>query len=632
MCGLAGILELDGAPVAAPLVTRMAEAIAHRGPDGRGTWAGHGAGLGHRRLAVIDLSPGGRQPMQTADGRYVIAYNGEVYNFNELRAELAAQGHRFHTETDTEVVLTAFAAWGPECLDRFNGMFAFAVWDKVERTMFLARDRYGVKPLYYTLVGRTLLFASEVKAFLQHPKFRVRLSAAALHEYFTFQNVFSDRTLFAGVHMLQPGHFLRVPQRIPELPAPVRYWDFDFCEDHGLSEDGATDRVSDLFEQAVQRQLVADVDVGTYLSGGIDSGSIACIGARIIPNLKSFTVGFDTRSVSGLEVSFDEREKAAQLSGIYKTEHYAAVLKAGDMERAIENVVWHLEDPRVGQSYPNWYAAKLSSRFVKVVLSGTGSDELFAGYPWRYHAVVNDNAGIDEYLERYYAQWQRLIPDDLKSSFFAPNLYGNGLDEQYTRRVFKSVHAEKLKDARRPEDYVNASLYFELKTFLHGLLLVEDKLHMAHGIESRVPFLDNDLVEFAQTIPLRYKLRNLQAPERIDENGHGPKPERYFQRTNDGKLILRKVLGRYVPDDIAGAVKQGFSAPDASWFKGESVDYLRSLFFRNDARLYEFLDRATVRGLLNEHFSGTRNRRLLIWSLLCFEHWLRLFDPVGVEA
>ncbi len=225
-----------------------------------------------------------------------------------------------------------------------------------------------------------------------------------------------------------------------------------------------------------------------------------------------------------------------------------------------------------------------------------------------------------------------MIPDELKPSFFAPSVSGNGLDANFTRDVFKSVHAETLRDGSRPEDYVNSSLYFELKTFLHGLLLVEDKLHMAHGIESRVPFLDNDLVDFAQRVPVRYKLRELQASARIDENIPGFKPERYFRRTNDGKLILRKVLSRYVPDEIAGAVKQGFSAPDASWFKGQSVDYLRDLFFRGDARLFEFLDRGTVRGLLDEHFSGQRNRRLLIWSFLCFEHWLRLFNPVGVEA
>ncbi len=630
MCGLAGIFELDGAPVATTLVSRMADALAHRGPDGRGAWTGGGAGLGHRRLAVIDLTPGGRQPMMTPDGRYVIAYNGELYNFAELRAELAAVGHRFYTATDTEVVLAAFAAWGPECLDRFNGMFAFAVFDKVERTMFLARDRYGVKPLYYAYVGRTLMFASEVKALIEHPDLRVRLSAEALHEYFTFQNIFSDRTLFAGVKMLQPGHFLRVPQGMASLPAPTRYWDFELREDHSADERETTDRVAHLFEQAVQRQLVADVDVGTYLSGGIDSGSIACMAARVFPNLKSFTVGFDMRSASGLEVSFDEREKAEYLSGIYKTEHYAAVLKAGDMERAIEKVVWHLEDPRVGQSYPNWYAAGLASRFVKVVLSGTGSDELFAGYPWRYHAVVNDNASADDYLERYYATWQRLIPDELKPSFFRPSLYGNGLDAQFTRDVFKSVHQGTLRDAKRPEDFVNSSLYFELKTFLHGLLLVEDKLHMAHGIEARVPFLDNDLVDFAQTVPVRHKLRHLQAPERIDENVVGHKPDRYFRRTNDGKLILRRVLSRYVPDEISYAAKQGFSAPDASWFKGESVDYLRNLFFRGDAHLFEYLERDTVRGMLNEHFSGQKNRRLLIWSFLCFEHWLRLFQPEGV--
>ena len=631
MCGLAGILHLDGAPAPAVVAGRMAEAIAHRGPDGHGVWTGGGLALGHRRLAILDLSPAGQQPMQTADGRYVLAYNGELYNFAELRTELSARGHQFRSGTDTEVVLAAFAAWGPECVERFNGMFAFAAWDTVERTLLLARDRYGIKPLYYTLVGRTLLFASEVKAFLKHPAFSVRLDARALHEYFTFQNIFSERTLFAGVRMLPAGHFLRIPLKAGSLPAPTRYWDFDPREDHSLGEAESVDEVARLFEQAVERQLVADVDVGTYLSGGIDSGSIACVGARSIPNLKSFTCGFDMRSVSGLEKAFDERERAAELSGLYKTEHYEIVLKSGDMERAIEKLVWHLEDPRVGQSYPNWYAAGLASRFVKVVLSGTGGDEIFAGYPWRYRTVINGNASPDEFIERYYSSWQRTLPDELKSSFFRKPLYGNGLDAGYTRQVFKAVHRERLGAARSPEDYLNASLYFELKTFLHGLLLVEDKLSMAHGIESRVPFLDNDLLDFAQTVPIRYKLRQLEAAEQIDENVLGDKTERYFRRTNDGKLILRKVLSKYVPDDVSGAVKKGFSGPDASWFRGESVDYLRRLFYSNDARLFSYLERDTVHALFEDHFSGRHNRRLLIWSFLCFESWLRLFDPVGVE-
>ena len=357
--------------------------------------------------------------MMDADGRYVLVYNGELYNFRELRTELESRGRRFQTRSDTEVVLQSFAEWGGACLDRFNGMFAFAIWDTVERTLFLARDRFGIKPLYYTVVGRTLLFGSEIKALLAHPATKVRVCGPVLQEYFTFQNVFSGRTLFEGILPLEPGHFMRISAGMTSVPEPVQYWDFDLSTDETLDEETCIEEVGRLFEQAVQRQLVSDVPVGSYLSGGIDSGSITSIAARNIDQLHSFTCGFDMSSATGLELSCDERRQAEFLANLNKTNHYEVVLKAGDMERAIRPLVWHLEDLRVGQSYPNFYAALLSSHFVKVVLSGTGGDELFAGYPWRYYTAANDNATPDQYLNKYYAYWQRLISDEMKSSFFA---------------------------------------------------------------------------------------------------------------------------------------------------------------------------------------------------------------------
>ncbi len=627
MCGLTGVMNLDRAPVSPQDVLRMARAIAHRGPDGEGIWTGEGIGFGHRRLAIIAPGPEGNQPMLSRDGRYSLVYNGELYNFRELRAQLEANGQRFQTQTDTEVVLNAFSEWGPQCVKRFNGMFALAIWDTVERTLFLARDRFGVKPLYYTQVGQTVLFGSEVKSLLAHPSMVVRVCAPALQEYFTFQNVFTDRTLFEGVRSLPAGHTLRVSVGMSELPNTSEYWDYHFEPDDTLNEEDCIEQLSHLFEQAVGRQLVSDVPVGSYLSGGIDSGSITGVASRQIPDLKSFTCGFDLSSASGLELSFDERPQAEFLANLHKTEHYEVVLKAGDMERSIRPLIWHLEDLRVGQSYPNFYAALLSSHFVKVVLSGTGGDELFAGYPWRYYAAANDNQSPNDYLEKYYGYWQRLIPDEVKPSFFRPRLHDSMTGANDTRAIFKSVHNAQLEKAQRPEDYVNFSLYFELKTFLQGLLLVEDKLHMAHGVESRVPFLDNDLVDFAMKIPVHFKLQNYQAPERLDENAIGRKSERYFSRTNDGKLILRKVLSKYVPEEFAWAPKQGFSAPDASWFKGESVEYLKKMFLGRDARIFEYLERPMVHALLNQHFSGEANKRLLIWSFLCFETWLNVFDP-----
>jgi asparagine synthase (glutamine-hydrolysing) len=327
-------------------------------------------------------------------------------------------------------------------------------------------------------------------------------------------------------------------------------------------------------------------------------------------------------SASGLELGFDERVRAEHMSYLCGTEHYEMVLKAGDMERAMKSVIWHMEEPRVGQSYPNYYAAKLAGSFGKVVLSGAGSDELFAGYPWRYYrAVVNDD--FDDYIRKYYQFWQRLLPGDATSAFFRPS--GSDAGSVDPRATFASVFEEPHARVQSPEEYINHSLYFEAKTFLHGLLVVEDKLSMAHSLETRLPFLDNDLVAFAMRVPVRFKLASLGEVSRLDENELVPKLERQFARTSDGKIILRDAMARYVPEDVISGPKQGFTAPDASWFRGESIEYVRRVLLRPDASIFEYLDRATVHALVDDHLEGRENRRLLIWSLLCFEHWLRTF-------
>lgn len=621
MCGIAGIFHADGKSVSIGTLRKMTDAIKHRGPDGEGYWTHGFVGLGHRRLAIIDLSPLGHQPMQNADGSVVIAYNGEVYNFNELRIELEAMGHGFHSKSDTEVVLRAYEEWGEGCLTHLNGMFALAIWDGRRNRMFLARDRYGVKPLYYWHKDGTLLFASEIKAILEHPEVEARVSTAALNEYFSFQNVFSDLTLFEGVRLLPAGCWMTMVLGRADSLRQQCYWDFHFADDESLDARTCEEEIHRLFEQAVNRQMISDVEVGSYLSGGIDSGSITCLAARSFANIKTFTCGFDLSSASGLELGFDERQSAEALSNLFKTEHYEVVLKAGDMERVMPKLIWHLEDPRVGQCYPNFYVARLASKFVKVALSGAGGDELFAGYPWRYYRAAV-NADWDEYMDKYYAYWQRLIPDDVKPAFFRDHLRSE-MAGSHCRDVFRSMIRRDTDGLARPEDYINRSLYFEAKTFLHGLLEVEDKLSMAHGLETRVPFLDNDLVDFAMRVPVRYKLRNLGSITRPDEND--PNKERFVERNNDGKIILREVLSRYVPRKYVDAVKKGFSAPDASWFKGESIDYIRDLLDGSTARIYDFIEPKTAHALLSEHFSGKQNHRLLIWSMLCFEWWLRSF-------
>ena len=634
MCGITGMLNAVSEPVSPVTLQRMTAALAHRGPDGDGVYADGPLGFGHRRLAIIDPSPAGHQPMVSRCGRVAMTYNGEIYNYQELRLELEARGHQFRSRTDSEVLLNAFVEWGIDCVHRLNGMFAFAIWDRERKVLYLARDRYGIKPVYFAECAGTLLFGSEVKAILQHPAYQADIDRKALLEYLTFQNLFTDRTLFAGVKLLPAGSALEVPLERARRAEPVRYWDYAFREPlEPAGADEYAEELDRLFRQAVSRQLVSDVPVGGYLSGGIDSGAISAMAAQQMPYLKSFTVGFDLSSASGLELAFDERRRAEQMSYRFKTEHYQMVLKAGDMERVMSDLVWHLEDLRIGQCYPNYYAASLASKFVKVVLSGAGGDELFGGYPWRYYrAVVNSD--FDDYVDKYYQYWHRLLPNRTVREVFDP--IWDDVEAVWTRDIFRDVFDNHLAELSRPEDYVNHSLYLEAKTFLHGLLVVEDKLSMAHGLETRVPFLDNDLVDFAMQVPVHLKLGNLGDVLRLNENDPGDKIQHYFQKTRDGKLLLRRVLGRYVPDDISTAEKQGFSAPDASWFRGESIDYVRDMLLSPNAMVYGLLDRDAVGALINDHLEGRQNRRLLIWSLISLEEWGRHFladnRPAGISA
>jgi len=458
---------------------------------------------------------------------------------------------------------------------------------------------------------------------MAHPKFRRTPDYEGLFEYLTFQNFLTERTLLKNVSLLQPATWMQVGMGGRSSERRNQWWDYSFGKDIlDIDETECIEELDRLFSRAVRRQLVSDVDVGAYLSGGIDSGSITAIAAKSIPYIKSFTCGFDLNSASGIELNYDERESAEFMSYLFRTEHYEMVLKSGDMERVIPRLVRHLEEPRVGQSYPNFYVAQLAGKFVKVVLSGTGGDELFAGYPWRYYRATV-NKGFEDYVDKYYGFWQRLLSRDEARNVLAP-VWGE-VRHMDTRELFRDVLAGADMTPKTPEDYINLSLYFEAKTFLHGLLVVEDKLSMAHSLETRVPFLDNDLVDFAMRIPMKYKLRDLGKVSRINENEPGPKSQKYFQKTRDGKIVLRKAMSRHVPEKITEIIKQGFSAPDASWFKGESIEYVQRVIQNNNSCLYEFLDFDAVTTLADQHLRGDKNRRLLVWSFLSLANWCDQF-------
>ena len=331
MCGIAGIINLNQQSVSPVLLKKMTDSIAHRGPDGDGHWIDKNVGIGHRRLSIIDLSSGGHQPMISKNGRLILSYNGEIYNYRELRTELQALGCEFTSNSDTEVVLVALEKWGTRALTKFNGMFALALWDTIEQTMVLARDRYGIKPIYYSSQGGSFYFASEQKAILTTPAFNRQLNKEALLEYFTFQNIFTDKTLFKDILIVPSGSFIKINSHDGRIYSE-RYWDYLFEEPNiKKSEREYLAELDFLFRQAVNRQLISDVEVGAYLSGGIDSGAITAVASRSFRDLKSFTCGFDLSSASGIELSFDEREKAEMMSAQFGTEHYEIVLKAGDM-------------------------------------------------------------------------------------------------------------------------------------------------------------------------------------------------------------------------------------------------------------------------------------------------------------
>ena len=325
--------------------------------------------------------------------------------------------------------------------------------------------------------------------------------------------------------------------------------------------------------------------------------------------------------VTGL--SYESRQKAEAMSALFKTEHYEMVLKAGDMERCLDKLTYHIEEPRVGQSYPNYYAALLASKFVKVVLSGAGGDELFGGYPWRYYRAASAK-NFKDYIDKYYIFWKRLIDNKDLKQLFSP--IWDDVSDVWTREIFEEVFFTHKNELITPQDYVNHSLYFEAKTFLHGLLVIEDKISMAHSLETRVPFLDNDLVDFATQCPVDFKINNLAETLRIDENEPGDKQGSYFNKTNDGKQILRDMMAGYIPDDISQSVKKGFSAPDASWFKGESIEFVKRTLFNGSSNLEQYLDMNVAEDIIQAHFDGVENKRLFIWSLLNLNSYMKHFD------
>lgn len=608
MCGIAGFVELNGQNVQQSTMDLMSDSLRHRGPDSSGTYTFQNVGLGHRRLSIQDLTSAANQPMTSPTRRHTLIYNGEIYNFRELRQELRRLGHEFRSNSDTEVVLAAWEAWGAHAIRKFNGMFALAIFDQVNGVLTLARDRFGVKPLYYSNSNGRFIFASEQRAILSAMDKSPSLDLMSIQEYFTFQNFISGGTHLSGISTQEPGSILTLNVRSGNLEM-TKYWEFDFeSQESESSLVELVDELDSLLNQSVKRQIGADVEVGAYLSGGLDSSTIVSYANKNISDLKTFTIGFDTTNASRSESKFDERDEARKFSEHFQTNHFEECVSHKDFEQSLDNLVTILEEPRVGQSYPNFFAASLAASHVSVVLSGAGGDELFGGYPWRYTEQSKANSVVD-FEAAYLKQWQRLLPPERLKLLLEPLIF----QSEYASPIDLFRRKLGLSSDAKPgrERFFQAAFEFESNTFLQGLLFVEDKISMSMGLETRLPFLDNDLVNFAMRLPSRFKIGSVSESE---------------PRNLAGKLLLRRNFQNRVRGLGDISKKQGFSAPDQTWFRKESKEFVSKRLGDRNRPLFNLISFPIAAEILSEHFSGKENHRLLIWSLLSFDSLLHQAD------
>ena len=612
MCGVAGFTYRNE-----ELIRKMTDSIRHRGPDDEGIYTDDNVSLGHRRLSILDLSQAGHQPMCSVDGRLVIVHNGEVYNFRDIRTQLEVKGYRFKSDSDTEVILYAYSEWGRECLEKFIGMFAFAIWDSVKKEFFIARDRLGVKPLYYMQKGGDLFFASEIKAFKTTKLMDDSLDPAALDLFFSFRFTPGPQTVLKDVKRLEPGHFMEWKEGGLKIS---KYWDVDISSPDGSGRKSEADYVEeflDIFRDAVRLRLVSDVPVGAYLSGGLDSSFIVGIMAGIAVNrVSTFSVG--------LPGGRDESLYAQIVARHFKTDHHPLQVKANAVE-AIPDVMWHLDEPLSdAATIPTYLMSGVTKREVTVILSGEGADEQLGGYdkykPLLYPYMVRGL--IPRPIFRGLAPFFNAYPKLYRASEYLGNL--NNPSRAYLR--FNSVFLSEERDSlfadremreaalsgndydivssflNREGDFLNRLLLLDMKTWLpDDLLLKNDKMTMAHGVEARTPFLDHRLVEFLMTVPSQYKIR-------------------WFRE----KHLLRKAMSGLVPDLIAKRKKQGFTVPIHKWIAEEMKNIVDELFDRENIESLGIFDYGFVKGMPEKDLSNVYNLRQF-WALFSFLAWHRYF-------
>jgi asparagine synthase (glutamine-hydrolysing) len=625
MCGICGKLMFDSKATVTPaLVKAMAETIYHRGPDDEGYYVSGPIGLGFRRLSIIDLQSG-HQPVSNEDGTIQIIFNGEIYNFQELRAFLVTKGHVFRTQSDTEVIVHLYEELGPQCLERLRGMFAFAIWDENTKTLFLARDRVGIKPLYYCLTDTSLVFASEIKAILADPSIKREIAPEMIDRFLTFLYVPGEETLFQGIGKLAPGHYLLARDGKAVIE---QYWDLRFREPaHSQSFQDAEADLLDLLAEAVELHMIADVPVGVLLSGGVDSTGVLSFAVDgTDKKISSFTVGF-----SGGEVA-DERPYARLAAETFGTQHHDMTITARDFLAFMPRYVWHMEEPVCEPpAIAMYYVSKLARNYVKVLLSGEGGDEAFAGYSnyrnlvWLERvkrglsplngAVARSLSFADSLLHlprvaKYAPLMNDRFPDYYYGRTSNPYRYtGNRLGKVYSADFAQAIDREHtLRPVRALQAHVqgqnilDAMLYIDTKTWLPDDLLIKaDKMTMANSVELRVPLLDHRVLEFAASLPPSFKL-----------NGFTP------------KYILKKALSQKIPKEIRNRKKTGFPVPYESWLRRDLKDVVWSVL--TDRRTVErgYFRKDAVEALLEANSNGSDYSKE-IFSLLSFELWQRTF-------
>jgi asparagine synthase (glutamine-hydrolysing) len=630
MCGIAGVWNFDGEPVSADALSRVTNTLAHRGPDSTALHIDGALGLGHRRLTIIDLSDAARQPIPNEDGSIWLTYNGEIYNFRELRRALEGRGHRFRSRTDSEVILHAYEEWGVDCMSRFNGMFAFALWDARRRRLWLARDRLGVKPLYYYDDGRRFVFGSEIKAILAWPAAEAVMNPAAVRTFFELNHVPAPFTPFERVRALPPAHTLIVDGPGAE---PRPYWDVTFHADSPPRPLGDyLDEVVALVDDAVASRRLADVPLGAFLSGGIDSSAVVHFLARHAQApLETFSVRFD-------EASYDEGRYAALAAGRERTDHHEVVCRPNHVRDLLDTIMWHADNLTADLSMvPMYVLARLARSRVKVVLSGDGGDEVFGGYqtyqadraaalarrlPPPVHRLLGrlarrlpasgEKMSLHLVANRFlagahlppplaHASWRAIFTPDEREALVGGRVPAEGLDH----RAGLVRHFERATGST-----LERLFYADLKSYLPDSILPKvDTMTMAHGLEAREPLLDYRLVELGARIPVAFKLRGRET-----------------------KWIFKRAMAPRLPAPIVRRAKAGFQPPMAAWFRGPLRGFVRDVLSRPAVADTGVLDPDTVERIEREHASGARDHAFKLWSLMSFVAWRRQWTRVRAEV